>query len=80
MTGSGKTGLIAHDSRFDCSPRTQSYMKILLSNSAINLSGLLLLAAFPKHSGDLYKQPGILMELWPAWRWMYVAVQLRGVE
>ena len=43
------------------------------------VSGLLL-QAIPKHSGDLYKWSGALMELWPACGWLYVAVQLCGVE
>ena len=34
LTGFGKTGFIAHDSRFDFSPRTQSYMN-KLSNLTI---------------------------------------------
>ena len=43
-------------------------------------SGLLLLAAFPKHSSDPYVQSGALMELWSAWEWLHVTVQLCGVE
>jgi len=43
----------------------------------LHLSGLLLLAAFLKHGGDLYKQSGVQME---AWRWLWVAAQLCGVE
>ena len=46
----------------------------------LDLSGLLFLATFPKYSGDLYEWSGALMELWPAWGWLYVAVQYRGVE
>ena len=43
-----------------------------LSNSTIKISyvdlrGLLLLAAFPKPSGDPYVRCGTLMELWSAW-------------
>ena len=37
VTGSGKTGLIAQVSRFDFSPRTQSYMN-KLSNFTIKIS------------------------------------------
>ena len=44
------------------------------------MSGLVLLAAFPKPSGNPYVRYGDLMELWSAWGWLYVAVQLRGVE
>jgi len=36
-------------------------------------SGLLLLAAFPKPTGEPYKQSGTLMEAW-------VAIQFRSVE
>ena len=55
MTGTGKTSLISHDSRFKFSPRTQSPIKFHNQNQ-LDLSDLLLLAAFPKHSGELYKQ------------------------
>ena len=81
MTESGKTGLIVHVSRFDFSPRTQSYMD-KLSDFTIKIgeSGWPLLAAFPKPSGDPYMWCGALMELWSTWRWLYVAAQLRGVE
>jgi len=41
--------------------------------------GLLLLAAFPKHTGEPYKQSGVQMEPWPAWGWLCVAVKLCGV-
>ena len=36
--------------------------------------GLVLLAAFPKPSGDPCMQCGALMELWSAWGWQNVAV------
>ena len=42
-------------------------------------SGLLLLTAFPKHSGDPYKLSGALLEFWPAWGWLYVALQHHDV-
>ena len=45
-----------------------------------SLGGLLLLTAFSKPSGELYKRSGALMELWPTWVWLYVAIQFRGVE
>ena len=35
---------------------------------------------FPTPSGNLYMRYGALMELWSAWVWLYVAVQLCGVE
>ena len=62
------------------SPLPQSYMN-KLSNfiTKISLSGLLLLVAFTKYSGDAYEQSGALMELWSGDR-LYVAVQCRGVE
>ena len=44
------------------------------------MSGLVLLTAFPKPSGNLYVRCGVLMELWSARGWLYVAVQLHGVE
>ena len=43
--GSGKTSLFVHDSRFDF--------------LTIKLSGLFLLAAFPKHSGSHTSGPGL---------------------
>ena len=42
----------------------------------IDLSGLFLLAAFPKHSGDSYERFGALMELWPACMWLYSSMVL----
>ena len=48
VTGSGKTGLNIHDSRFDFSPRTQCYMNELSNfTTKSDLSGLLLLTTFP---------------------------------
>ena len=46
----------------------------------LDMSGLFLLAAFLKPSGDPYVRCGALIELWSAWGWLYTAVQLRGVE
>ena len=54
QSGSGKTSLIAHVSRFDVSPTTQSYMNKLLNSESAGLEWSALLAAFPKPSGDLY--------------------------
>jgi len=48
-----KTGLIAYDSRFDFSSQTLHEHIIKISQSG--LSGLLLLAAFPKITGKPYK-------------------------
>ena len=66
VTQSEKTGLIAHVSRFDFSPRTQSYMNKLSkfhNQNQLDLSGLVLLAAFPKPSSDPYVWCGASMEL-----------------
>ena len=46
VTGSGKTGLTAHDSRFDFSQRPQSYINNLYNQNQLELSGLLFLTAF----------------------------------
>jgi len=46
----------------------------------LHLSGLLLLADFLKHSGDLYERSGVQMEAWPVLEWLWVAAQLCGVE
>ena len=45
-----------------------------------HLSGLLLLAAFLKHSGDLYERSGVQMEAWLVLGWLWVVAQLCGVE
>ena len=65
MTSSGKTGLIANECRFDVH---QKYMNELLNvtfkiGPFNDLSGLRLLAAFPKHGGDPYDQSGAQIEL-----------------
>ena len=52
----------------------------LHNQNQLDLNGLLLLAAFPKPSGDLYVWCGAIMELWSASGWLYVVVQLRGVH
>jgi len=41
-----------------------------------HLSSLLLLAAFLKHSDDLYEQSGVQVEFWPVWGWLYSSVVL----
>ena len=46
----------------------------------LHLSGLLSLAAFLKHSGNLYERSGDQMEAWPVLGWLWVAAQLCGVE
>ena len=59
VTQSGKISCIAHDSKFDFSPITQSYM----NNYQISLSRLEWIAFAGCSSGDLYKRSGALMEL-----------------
>ena len=79
MTQSEKIGPIALVSRFDFSPKTQ--INYLIHNqNQLDLSGLVLLAAFPKPSGDPYVRCAALMELWSAWGTLYVAVQHCGIE
>ena len=46
----------------------------------LHLSGLLLLAAFLKHSGDVYERSVVQMEAWLVLGWLWVAAQLCGVE
>ena len=46
VNGSGKTGFIAHDSKFDFLPQAQSYMNTLYCQNQPGLGGLLLLAVF----------------------------------
>jgi len=65
MTGSKKIGLITDVSRLDFSPWTEWYMNKLLNFNKLHLSGLLLLAAFLKHSVDLYERFGVKTEAWP---------------
>ena len=45
-------------------------MNKLLNFIFINLNGLLLLAAFLKHSHDLYEWSGVQMEAWPVFEWL----------
>ena len=60
---------------------TATWIKYLIPHlNQLDLSGLVLLAAFPEPSGGLYMWCGALMELWSAYEWLYVAVQLCGVE
>ena len=72
MTQSGKTGIIAHVRRFD-------FLQFHNQNQ-LDLSGLVLLATYPKPSGNPYVWCRALMKLWSAWEWLYVAVQLCDVE
>ena len=53
--------------------------KVRIQNK-LHLSGLLLLAAFLKHSGDLYEWSGVQMEAWLVLGLLWVAAQLCGVE
>jgi len=45
-----------------------------------SFSGVLLLAAFSKLSGELYEWYGTLIEPWPTMTWLCVAIQLYGIE
>ena len=76
---SGKTSLIAHDSRLDVLPRTQSCMNELPNFKA--LIDLLLLAAFSKHGGDPYKHSRALIELWTdSCMWLYSSMVLSDLQ
>ena len=50
------------------------------NQNKLHFSGLLLLAAFLKHSGDLYKRSDVQMEAWLMLGWLWVAALLCGVE
>ena len=52
----------------------------MLKTSYIYLSGVILLAAFLNHSGDLYELSGVQTEAWSVLGWLWVAAQLYGVE
>jgi len=77
VTGSDKISLITHVSRYNFS---EWYTTKFHIQNKLHLSGLLLLAAFLKHSRHLYKQSGVQMVAWPVLGWLWVAVQLCGVE
>ena len=51
-----------------------SYLIPQSKSAILALSGLVLLAAFPKPSGDPYVWCGALMELWSVWGWLYSSV------
>ena len=46
------------------------------NQNQLDVSGLVLLAAFPKSSGDQYVRYRTLVELWSAWGWLYRSVVL----
>ena len=71
MTGD----LVFHQEHKD----TRINYQISQSNQ-LDVRSLILLAAFSKHSGDPYLRFEALMEIWSAPRWLYVAIQLHGVE
>ena len=84
VTGSEKISLIVHLSRFDFSSWAEGYVNKLLNfifrTIKLHLSGLLLLAAFQKHSGNLYEWSGVQMESWDSCEWLYSSVVLnKGV-
>ena len=60
VAGSRKTSLIVYDCGFDFFKSTIKFH----NQNHLDLSGLLLLAAIPKHGGSLYKWFGALMEQW----------------
>ena len=68
VTGSGKTSL---QQIF-----TNNINYQIRNQNQLGLSGLFLLVAFP--SIVMIRMSSL--ELWPAWGWLYVAVQLRGIE
>ena len=58
----------------------QNWTNKFYIQNKLHLSGLLLLADFLKHSGDLYERSGVQMEAYPVLGWLWVAAQLCGVE
>ena len=82
MTGSAKTGLIAHDRKFNFLSQTKRHqypIKFHCQNEEV-LGGLLLLAASSQPIHDPYKQSESIMELWWEGRGLSVTVKLRGAE
>ena len=83
MTGSAKTGFIAHDRKFNffvTNTKTHQYtIKFHCQNEEV-LGGLLLLATSSQPIGDPYERSGSIMELWWGGRGLSVTVKLRGAE
>jgi len=61
VTESVKTGLIAHDRKFDFITQTQSLMNAL-PNITARVKGSAFLAAFCNHRGEAYEQSVALIE------------------
>jgi len=61
MTESVKTGLIAHDRKFDFITQTQSLVNAL-SNIQANITATVKGSAFSKHCGEAYEQSVALTE------------------
>ena len=64
--GSGKTGFIVHD--------------MIFHQQQHKTTQIFQVCFCWLHSDNPYEQSEALMELWPAWGWLYVAVQLCSVE
>ena len=83
LTGSAKTGLIAHDRKFNLLSQTQRYINTL-SNFTAKMKKFWvvcnLLAAFSQPIGDPYEWSGSIMELWWEGRGLSVTVKLCGAE
>ena len=83
VTGSAKTGLIAHDRKlnfFVTNTKTHQYTTKFHCQNEEVLGGLLLLAASSQSIGDPYERYGSIMELWWEGRGLSVTVKLRGAE
>ena len=84
MTGSAKTSYITHDRKFNffsaTNTKTHQYTIKFHCQNSVDLSGLLLLAAFSKPNGNLYEWSESLMKLWWEGRGLCVTVKLRGAE
>jgi len=82
VTGSAKTGLIAHDRKFNFLSQTQTHqytIKFHCRNEEV-LGGLLLLAASSQPISDPYERSGFIMDLWWEGRGLNVTLKLRGAE
>ena len=84
VTGSAKSGLIAHDRKFNfffvTNTMTHQYtIKFHCQNEEV-LGGLLLLAASSQPIGDPYERFGSILELWWEGRGLSVTVNLHGAE
>jgi len=64
VTGSAKTGLIAHDRKFNFFCHKHQYTIKFHCQTEVALGGLFLLAAFPQPISVPYEWSGSIMELW----------------